>query len=253
MRVTAALDDPAGFPPLPFTDHYVKLLFPAPGADYAWPFDPEELRDERPRADWPVTRTYTVRSWSRERNELVLDIVVHGAEGIAGPWAADVRPGATFGFFGPGGAWAPDPAADVHLLVGDESAHPAIAATIEALPAHARALVVLEAPDPAGQQPVPEHPGVELTWVHRGDAPGPSPLAAAVRRMPWPAGRVVAFVHGNAETVRDLRRYLFVDRGLARSDVSISGYWRPGQNEDAWQAGKKEFVAQMEAEESRLS
>lgn len=249
VRVVAALAQPDSMAPLAHTDHYVKILFPR--GDYAWPFDPEEIRTTRPREEWPVIRTYTVRSWSPEANELVLDFVVHGDEGIAGPWAANVEPGTAFGFMGPGGAWAPDPAADVHLFVGDESAHPAIAAGLEALPASARALVFLEAADTDHHQPLPDHPGAEVTWVHRADG-GPS-LAETVRATAWPGGHVVAFVHGNAETVRDLRRYLFVERGLAKADASISGYWRPGQDEDGWQAGKKDFVARMEADEQELA
>ena len=59
-----------------------------------------------------------------------------------------------------------------------------------------------------------------------------------------------AFVHGVAEMIKDLRRFLFVELGLHRSDVSISGYWRSGMNEDGWQSSKHEFVAGMEAEEA---
>jgi NADPH-dependent ferric siderophore reductase len=48
---------------LAYTDHYIKVLFPPPGADYAWPFDPEQVRAERTPEDWPVTRTYTASRW----------------------------------------------------------------------------------------------------------------------------------------------------------------------------------------------
>ena len=120
--------------PLAYTDHYVKILFPPAGADYRWPFDPEELRETLPREQWPVTRTYTIRSYDPARGELAIDFVVHGDAGLAGPWAATVQPGESIGFLGPGGGWRPNPDADVHLLVGDESALPAIAAALEQLP-----------------------------------------------------------------------------------------------------------------------
>jgi hypothetical protein len=35
-----------------------------------------------------------------------------------------------------------------------------------------------------------------------------------------------------------LRKHLFAERGLARGQVSLSGYWRLGKNEDGWQAEK---------------
>lgn len=73
---------------------------------------------------------------------------------------------------------------------------------------------------------------------------------SAVRAADWPDGVVEAFVHGNADMIRDLRRYLFLERQVPRERASISGYWRSGQNEDAWQAGKRDFNAQMERDEA---
>ena len=78
-----------------FTDHYVKLQLPAPGADYGADFDLDEIRATRPRDQWPRTRTYTVRDWDPERLALTIDFVVHGDSGVAGPWAAAARPGDT--------------------------------------------------------------------------------------------------------------------------------------------------------------
>ena len=46
-------------------------------------------------------------------------------------------------FTGPAGAYSPDPDADWHLMVGDESALPAIAASLEAVPAGAPVVVRL--------------------------------------------------------------------------------------------------------------
>lgn len=254
VRVVLGGDDIRALGPLEFTDHYVKLLFPPQGASYTWPFDADAIRDTRPREEWPVMRTYTIRSLDAESGEMAVDFVVHGDSGLAGPWAASVQPGAPISFMGPGGSWAPDPAADVQLLAGDESAAPAIAAAIEALPHGSRAQVFLEVADAGAHIPLPERDGVEVTWVHRdehGLGYGHA-LAAAVRAAAWPQGRVAAFVHGNADMIKDLRRYLFLERGLPREQVSISGYWRTGQDEDAWQSGKRAFVEQMEQDESAL-
>src|SRR4051794_9286723 len=62
VRVVFTGDDLEVMRDLPYTDHYVKMLFPPAGAGYAWPFDPEQVRAERPPEQWPITRTYTVRS-----------------------------------------------------------------------------------------------------------------------------------------------------------------------------------------------
>lgn len=229
------------------TDHYVKLLFPAEGVTYPEPFDVERIRAEFPREQWPVTRTYTVRAWNPEQRELTLDFVIHGDEGLAGPWATRVQPGETVRFMGPGGAYAPDPGADWHLLAGDESALPAIARSLEALPEGVRAHAFVEVSGPEEEQKIDSE--VEVVWLHRGDRPVGAALVEAVRALEFPEGRMHAFVHGEAAFVKELRRLLRVELAVPREDLSISGYWRLGHNEDGWQASKREWNARVEAEQ----
>jgi NADPH-dependent ferric siderophore reductase len=250
IRVVLGGEGLAGFPAGAFTDHYVKLLFAPPGATYAVPYDVEQIREQLPRELWPVTRTYTVRAWDAAAGELTVDFVYHGDEGLAGPWAAAAQPGDLIQLMGPGGAYAPHPEADWHLLAGDESALPAIAATLERLPAGTRALVVLEVEGPEEEQAdlVPAE-GVEMVWVHRGDAAPGEALVAAVRGTRLPDGTGHVFVHGEAAAVRELRRHLRAERGLDPEFTSISGYWRRGDTEDRWQATKREWHAAIEAED----
>ncbi|MEV5547049.1 siderophore-interacting protein [Streptomyces sp. NPDC052309] len=247
QRVVLGGEELAGFPADTCTDHYVKLLFPAEGVTYPEPFDMERIREEFPREQWPVTRTYTVRQWDAEHRELTLDFVIHGDEGLAGPWAARVQPGETVRFMGPGGAYAPDPAADWHLLAGDESALPAIARSLEALPDGARAFAFVEIDGPQEEQKIDSD--VEVVWLHRAGRPTGQALVEAVRGLDFPEGRVHAFVHGEAGCVKELRRLLRVERQIPREDLSISGYWRLGHNEDGWQASKREWNARIEAEQ----
>ena len=112
------------------TDAYVNLAFPPADAPYAAPFDPAEVREAHPRELWPARRRYTVRSWDPSARELTLDFVVHGDVGVAGAWASSARPGDLLVLEGPSGGYHPDPEADWHLMVGDESALPAIAASL---------------------------------------------------------------------------------------------------------------------------
>ncbi|MEU0599389.1 siderophore-interacting protein [Streptomyces sp. NPDC006393] len=247
QRVVLGGEGLAGFSADTCTDHYVKLLFPADGVTYPEPFDMERIRAEFPREQWPVTRTYTVRAWDAAHRELTLDFVIHGDEGLAGPWSLLVRPGATVRFMGPGGAYAPDPSADWHLLAGDESALPAIARSLEALPAGATAHAFVEVAGPEEEQKIDSD--VEVVWLHRGDRPVGEALVAAVRALEFPEGRVHAFVHGEAGFVKELRRLLRVEHAIPREDLSISGYWRLGHNEDGWQASKREWNARIEAEQ----
>ena len=104
-------------------------------------------------------RSCTVRAFDAAVLELTLDFVVHGDAGVAGPWAATAAPGTEVLLLGPGGGYAPDPAATHHLLAGDESALPAIAVALERLPDHARGQVVVEVPGPGTRCPSPPPPG----------------------------------------------------------------------------------------------
>src|SRR3712207_4699041 len=103
---------------------------------------------------------------------------------------------------GPGGAYTPDPEADWHLLVGDETTLPAIAASLERLPAGARAFAFVEVADASEEQELDVPAGAELTWVHRGDGVAGTALVAAVLSAPLPEGTPQAFVHGEAGAVR---------------------------------------------------
>jgi NADPH-dependent ferric siderophore reductase len=228
-----------------FTDHYVKLQFPPPGADYGPPFDAEELRTTHPRELWPRTRTYTVSDWDPAAGELTIDFVVHGDRGVAGPWAMAARPGDTVQLRGPGGAYTPDPQADWHLMVGDAAALPAITASLRRIPSGAPVHVIAQIADP-GEQVALECPGeLDLRWVYE---PGPDALLAAVRALAWREGTVHAFVHGEASAVRLLRRHLFADRGLPRELASISGYWKQDRTEEGWREDKADWNRQVEAD-----
>jgi len=210
IRVVLGGDELAGFGAGEFTDHYVKLRI-----------------GER-------TRTYTVRDWDGER--LTIDFVVHGDEGVAGPWAAAARPGDELELRGPGGAYTPDPHADWHLMVGDSSVIPAIAASLARIPEGVPVHVLLAVDGPEEEQPLTTPGDLHLRWLPDDDA-----LVAAVAGLDFPAGSVHAFVHGEATAVREIRRHLLVDRGLAREALSISGYWKRTRTEEGWREDKAEW------------
>ncbi|QZY28334.1 siderophore-interacting protein [Nocardioides coralli] len=231
------------------TDAYVNVAIPPTGADYGGRFDPGAVREQRPRELWPVRRRYTVRRWDPATGRLTLDVVVHGDDGVGGPWAATARPGDLLVLEGPGGGYRPDPSADWHLMVGDESALPAIAASLEAVPAAAPVTVRLLCDGPDHEVTLTSPGSLDLLWLHRtGEETDADLLPAAVRELVFPAGRVHAFVHGEADEIRAIRRHLLAERGLRRSDMSCSPYWRRTMTDEAWRQMKKEYVAAMETD-----
>ncbi|NUL07388.1 siderophore-interacting protein [Streptomyces lunaelactis] len=253
VRVVLGGEGLAGFAVDEFTDYYIKLLFAPEGVTYPEPFDVDRIREEFPREQWPANRTYTVRSWDPVQRELTVDFVVHGDEGLAGPWAAKAQVGETMYILGPGGGYAPDPSADWHLLVGDESALPAIAASLERMPAGAVVHALVEVDGPDEEQKIVMPDGIEINWLHRGSRPAGEELVAAVTALDFPAGSVCAFVHGEAGFVRELRRHLRLDRQVPPEQLSISGYWRQGKTDEAWRAVKREWNEQVERETEKPS
>jgi NADPH-dependent ferric siderophore reductase len=231
------------------TDAYVNLAFAPEGASYGAPFDCARVKEEQPREEWPARRRFTVRRWDADARQLTIDFVVHGPEGVAGAWAGAARPGDVLVLEGPSGGYRPDPAADWHLMVGDESALPAIAASLEALPRDARAVVRLVCDGPDHEITLESPAALDLEWRHRtGSADDAGLLPAAVEELTFPVGQVHAFVHGEAEEIRGVRRHLLQDRGLPRSAMSCSPYWRRTMADEAWRQVKRDFVAAMEAD-----
>ncbi|HXV94814.1 MAG TPA: siderophore-interacting protein [Pseudonocardia sp.] len=224
VRVTLGGDELAGFGG-EGPDRRIKMFFPAPGQD----------RPAVPRATsggplWPTgqprpaIRTYTVRRFDAEAGELDVDFVLHSGHGPAAAWARDARPGTWVGVSEPGGRYEPDPAAEHHVVIGDESALPAVATVLEALPQDVPALVFVEVADADEEQPLPGTATVR--WVHRGGRPAGEPLAEVVRTAELPSGHVQVWLSGESACVRDLRRHLLDERGVDRRSVYATGYWR---------------------------
>jgi len=224
------------------TDKYVKLLFAKPELGLVPPYDLEALRETLPQEDLPSRRTYTVRDVDLAARTISIDFVVHGDEGIAGPWAAAAQPGDLLCLTGPGGKFRPDQDAAVHrLYAGDESAVPAIAAALENLPATAVGTALLQVDGPADELPLVAPAGVEVRWLHRGSAD----LVAEVEALSVPDAPVEAFVHGERGQVKALGAVLQGTWGLSRSAMSLSAYWARGRAEDRFQSEKREPIGQL--------
>ena len=218
----------------------------------------------------PYLRTYTVRAARPELGELDVDLVRHGVEdGHGGPatrWAAAAAPGDAIVVLGAdrpgtgrswGVEWSPQPEATRLLLVGDETAVPAVSAVLESLePAGRRVIAVLEVRGAADVLDLRLPAGVQVRWTARGGRPRGELLAPAVETAladlgisapaPGPepedcdpdllwevpqvraTGECFAWLAGEAVMVRQLRRRLVGELGVPRTSVAFMGYWRQG-------------------------
>ncbi|TDW74327.1 NADPH-dependent ferric siderophore reductase [Curtobacterium sp. PhB25] len=227
------------------TDKYVKLLLAKPSLGLEPPYDLEELRETLPKQDRPARRTYTVRAVDHSAKTIAVDFVVHGDDGLAGPWAAAAQPGDKLALSGPGGGYAPVDDPDVtHVLLGDDSALPAIGAALESMSDTATGVALVEVAGPADEQEIAHPAGVDLRWLHR-DATGAQPgtlLLDAARALPRASRPVQVFAHGERTAMKAIRRLLQDDWGLEKREMSLSAYWALGRGEDQFQEEKREPV-----------
>jgi NADPH-dependent ferric siderophore reductase len=171
-----------------------------------------------------VKRRYTIRHARPERGELDLDVLLHG-DGPGARWGETAQPGDTVEFQGPRGKLELRPA-PWHLLIGDESALPAIAAIAEALPEGEAAVAYVEVQDDADELPLPH---AQVHWVHRGgDEPGGAErLVQALAGVAPPAG-ARGYLMGESRAMVALRPVVEA-AGIAHEAIFLKGYWNRGR------------------------
>ncbi|MEJ7647455.1 MAG: siderophore-interacting protein [Nakamurella sp.] len=295
VRVTFVSADPGEDALADFADAgadtRVKLLLPSDGgrldglgsgADWyqQWRALPNHRR--------PAMRTYTVRAvrpaTAECGAEVDVDLVLHGVVGPASAWATALLaaergrgpqqdrhvllcgPNAAHGGPYGGREWrAPSPATDL-LLVGDETALPAICAILEELPVDATGTALIEIPSAVDELDLRAPAGFAIRWLRRDEVPevgqgglmlraalGWAPAAAGVSGAPLDDGEsgddllwevpeqsdggaagqpgIRAWVAGEASAVREIRRHLVGACALSRREVAFMGYWRIGTSE----------------------
>ncbi len=112
---------------------------------------------------------------------------------------------------------------DCHLLVGDETALPAITRRLEELPAGAQAIVLIQAGDPQDRRDFASAAITTVQWVrHSGQ------LIDAVRSLHLPAREGYAWCAAEACVAAELRRILVEEKGHDRHAIRAAAYWKKG-------------------------
>lgn len=224
-RVVLAGDELEGFTSLGFDDH-VKLFFPDASGRLPEPVVGETGLSFPHATAPPPARDFTPRRYDPDRQELVIDFGIHGS-GPATTWAVAATPGSPLGVAGPRGSVVISDTFDWNLLVGDETALPAIARRLEELPAHVAAIAVVEVDDDAEHQPIGERSGIDVRWVHRRGA-DVQPIERVVESLTLPPGQGFAWVAGEASMARRVRQHFIEDRHFDKRWVKAAAYWRIG-------------------------
>ena len=219
-RITVGGPELAGFISLG-TDDHVKVFFPQNATEQA--ALETMVLGTKDNGPMPAMRDYTPRRYDLESGELDLDFVLHG-DGPAATWAAQAAPGQFLNIGGPRGSMVVPDIFDSYLLIGDETALPAIARRLEGLAANRRARVVIEVEN-AGEQQLLQSPAqVEVTWVRR-DAPEQD-LLRTIEQLNIPEGSLYAWVATEAALSRKIRKVLLGSHGLNEEFLKAVGYWK---------------------------
>lgn len=224
MRRITLKGDMDGFASPGHADHIKVFIFPAGVAPHLPPEGGEFAAAERPQM-----RDYTPRAWDVDKGTLDIDFVLHG-DGPASGWAAQAKIGQKLLIGGPRGSLIVPSAFDWYLLIGDETAIPALARRIAELPAQARVLAIVEVDNVSEHQPFPGEADVSLTYVYRnGAAPGSTSLMLdRLKVTSFPAGTAFAYVAGEAVMSKAVRAHLTDARGFNPEYVKAAGYWALG-------------------------
>ena len=199
--ITFAGESLAGFTSLSFDDH-VKFVLQVEGRD-------------------PVMRDYTPRRFDAQRSELTLEFALHG-DGPAANWAAGAAVGQHATIAGPRGSFVIPVDYEWHLLVGDETALPAIARRLEELPAGARVTVLgqVQKEDRRNFETAAE---LTVQWVAQ-----PDELIEAVRKLELAPGEGYAWCAGEARVMATVRSILVDEKGHDKHAIRAAAYWKQG-------------------------
>jgi NADPH-dependent ferric siderophore reductase len=229
VRVTLTGDDLADFVSASFDDH-IKIFLPAaPGEKPLMPQIGPQGSVFPEGQERPIMRDYTPRRYDPLTRELDIDFVLHG-QGAAAAWAAQASPGQYLGIGGPRGSFVIPQEYDWHLLIGDETAIPAIGRRLAELPEGKRVLAVIETELPDSQLEFETRADLDVQWVRCSvdQADGTSALERVVRRLQFPDGEGFVWAAGEYSSIQNIRRYLVNERGMDKSHIRAASYWRRG-------------------------
>ncbi|WP_217422766.1 siderophore-interacting protein [Streptomyces sp. 8P21H-1] len=184
-----------------------------------------------PKSVRPWVRNLTIRRARPADDEIDIEFALHGDSPMSS-WVRRAAPGDPAGIFDIGTVYRLPEHAEGQLLVGDETALPAVLSILDGTPPSLPTEVYLEVAAEADIRPVGAPAGTRVHWFSRDGAdlrPGALVLDA-LREAPLPSGRFHTWAAGESRLATSVRRQLVDDRGVPRRDISFIGYWRLGRS-----------------------
>jgi NADPH-dependent ferric siderophore reductase len=175
-------------------------------------------------------RDYTPRRFDPAAGRLAIDFALHEA-GPATRWAIAAKVGDTLQIGGPRGSAVLADDFDWYLLIGDETALPAIGRRLEELRADVPVTAIIAVDDEGDCIDPSGRPNTKLVWLVRsrrsiGDGEA---VIAALTRLGLPSGEGYVWIAAEAEVARAVRSHVIDTLGHPRSWTKASGYWSAGE------------------------
>ncbi|MDD7912001.1 siderophore-interacting protein [Pseudovibrio exalbescens] len=210
---------------------HVKLMVPKTvGRAPVWPsLAPNGMTTWPKGDDALIVRYYTIRRTIPEFQQIEIDVVRHSG-GAVSDWAQTASPGDRIGLIGPGGGETPPEGARV-MLIGDQTALPALYRMLEDLPPRVIGHVIAAAGSPAelaGYLPksaLAIHSIPPKSFADEVEGLARQLGAVAAPDFAWFAGE-----YRSALAFRKLFKQTF---GLSKGSKYAFTYWRQGQKLDA--------------------
>lgn len=196
-------------------DDHVKLFFPQTG-------DAEAK---------PAMRDFTPRRFDTSRGTLTIDFAIHD-EGPATSWATQAKIGDTLEIGGPRGSSIVPDDFDWYLLIGDETALPAIGRRVEELRAGVPVTTLAVIPDMRDVQTFQTRAAWSPRWLARdGRTDDAALILAALESFERPPGDGFVWIAAEGAVARAVRSHLVVERAYSREWIKAAGYWARGKTD----------------------
>lgn len=213
------------------TPHMIRVtLSGADLADFASGSFDDHLKVFVPGADGMAKRDYTPRRFDTEAQELVIDFADHG-EGPAASWARSAHPGSAVQIGGPRGSRVIEGEIAHWVLIGDETALPAMGRKLEELPQGVKVTMIAAVPGAEDEQEIKSAADATIHWLHRplDQATEAKPFLDALSQIELTANTFV-WIATEAGIAKQLREAVLA-MGHPLPWLKAAGYWINGEAE----------------------
>ncbi|EFG8200081.1 siderophore-interacting protein [Escherichia coli] len=209
LRIVLKGEELADFVSLGFDDH-IKVVVAGEGGE-------NEMRD------------YTPRRYDNDARALTLDFAIHEA-GPVTAWALGAKVGDALQIAGPRGSAIISGEIGRLVLIGDETALPAIGRRIEEAAAGAEIISIGAVAGPEEEQRFETAANHTALWAYRplSEATDPQSILDVLKTVEITPDTFV-WIAAEAGVARALRAWLVNEKGRPLNWIKAAGYWVQGQ------------------------